>query len=60
MIDMYDKWYKDSYLPIIEPNLITGEGRMKGRGWPRGKSISHKKWKNVRNTAKKSRRKNRR
>ena len=45
--------------PIVKPNRITGEGRMKGRSWYRNKAKDLKK-KEHRKMAKKSRRRNRR
>ena len=45
-------------LPIVKPNRITGEGRMKCRPWDRNKAKDLKK-KEHRKMAKKSRRRNR-
>lgn len=45
--------------PIVKPNRITGEGRMKYRPWNRCKAKDEKK-KEHRKMAKKSRRRNRR
>lgn len=58
-IGTYSFYGMESY-PIVKPNIRTGEGRMKGRGWPKQKSISRKKWKNTKAMSKHSRQKNRR
>lgn len=45
--------------PIVKPNLITGEGRCKGRPWS-ARKVKDAKKKEHRKMAKKSKRQNRR
>ena len=61
MIDTYGYFLSEKLetLPIVKPNRITGEGRMKCRSWRRNKAKDLKK-KEHRKMAKKSRRQNRR
>lgn len=46
-------------MPVIIPNRITGEGRMKCRGMDKAKADIHKKRGKARKMAKQSRRRNR-
>lgn len=61
MMDTYYWTCRDSFAdyPIVKPNLITGEGRMKYRPWSAYKQSDLKK-KSRRKMAKKSKRANRR
>jgi hypothetical protein len=61
MIDTYSSFFDESLykVPVVKPNLITGEGRMKGRPWSAYKQGDQKK-KVHRKMAKKSKRANRR
>ena len=46
-------------IPIVTPNRITGEGRMKVRGRDKAEANIHKKRKKARKISKQSRRRNR-
>lgn len=46
-------------IPIVTPNRITGEGRMKCRGRDKAEANIHKKRKKARKISKQSRRRNR-
>lgn len=61
MIDTYSSFFDESLykVPVVKPNLITGEGRMKCRPWSAYKQGDQKK-KVHRKMAKKSKRANRR
>jgi len=46
-------------MPVVTPNRVTGEGRMKCRGNDKAKTNIHKKRGKARKMAKQSRRRNR-
>lgn len=46
-------------MPVVTPNRITGEGRMKCRGMDKAEANIHKKRGKARKMAKQSRRRNR-